>query len=291
MRSTRIALALGIALLVWVAIAGLALDAARPMAFDQEPLRPEGQARPDKPGKPPKPPKPEPSNKWAVVIGIADYRGRDNDLWHPDEDAKEMASVLEEKYGYTNIMLLTNKKATASAILGAIDWLVANTDEDSQAVFFFSGHGYRSADSNGWDSDLEEDGFDEMIVTHDLYGLPDGMLASRFADIPTDHFTLFFGSCHSGGMFDDNDDPSFAGASDTRVMASACKADQYGWDYLLLGNTLWGYYFIDEAMLQGLAGPTGSVEEAHGYAAPLVTAMQPDSQPQLLDHDSGERIP
>ncbi len=262
--------------------------------LDREPLKP-GGAKPDKPGKPPKDPEPDPSNKWAVVIGIADYRGRDSDLWHPDEDAKEMAQVLEEKYGYTNIMLVTNRQATASAILGAIDWLVANTNPESQAVFFFSGHGYRAPDADGWDSDSEWDGHDEMIVSHDLYGIPDGMLAERFSGMQTDHFTLFFGNCHSGGMFDDDDDISYAGADQT-VMASACKADQYGWDYLQLGNTLWGYYFVDEGMLQGLAdgedaGATVSVEEAQVYAYPRVVVEQADSQPQILDNDPGERIP
>ena len=42
----------------------------------------------------PQPPPPDAANKWAVVIGIADYSGRENDLWHPDEDANEMASYL-----------------------------------------------------------------------------------------------------------------------------------------------------------------------------------------------------
>ena len=40
----------------------------------------------------PQPPPPDAANKWAVVIGIADYTGRDSDLWHPDEDASEMAN-------------------------------------------------------------------------------------------------------------------------------------------------------------------------------------------------------
>ncbi len=34
------------------------------------------------------------ASKWALVIGIADYEGTDLDLWHPDEDAKEMYAEL-----------------------------------------------------------------------------------------------------------------------------------------------------------------------------------------------------
>jgi len=283
--------------LLWTA--DTALEKSSPLAFDQEPLRysPMASAKAKPPNGPGhgKPPKPT-SNNWAVVIGIADYQGRDSDLWHPDEDAKEMAQVLEDKYGYTNVKLLLNRKATASAIESAIDWLIANTNEESHVVFFFSGHGYRAPDDEGWDDDMETDGYDEIIVTHDFYGLSDGWLAEKFRNIKASHFTLFFGNCYSGGMFDDDGDISSATAEDSIVIASACKEDQYAYDYLTLGNTLWGYYFVDQAMLRGYAETTGdgkvSVEEAHQYAYPRVTAQQPDSQPQLLDHDENNyRIP
>lgn len=249
--------------------------------------------------KKPKPP-PEPTaNKWAVVIGIADYQGRQNDLWHPDEDAKEVKEALINDYGFAddNIRILLNRKATASAILDAIDWLAANEDAESTVVFFFSGHGYRDVDSEGWDYDVELDGHDEMIVSHDFYGLSDGLLKDKFATFDTQKFALIFGSCHSGGMFDD---PSVDLQAQGRVIVSACNANQYAWDYLLLGNTLFGYYFVDEGILQGKADLNGdgvSMEEALAHAYPLVTAEQPDSQPQIYDGfpatdpDSGELIP
>ena len=60
---------------------------------------------------------------------------------------------------------------------------------------------------------MESDGYDEIIVTYDLYGLPDGWLAEKFRNSKVSHFTLFFGDCYSGGMFDDDDgDISSAGA-------------------------------------------------------------------------------
>lgn len=219
-------------------------------------------------------------NRWAVIIGIADYQGRDSDLWHPDEDAKEMKSELIE-FGYPsdNIKLLLNRRATAQAITDAIDWLISNEKDGDEVVFFYSGHGYRALDGE-WDDDIEKDGYDEMIVSHDFYGLPDGWFRQKFAAVESTKFALMFGSCHSGGMFDDDDDLQGTG----RVIASACKADQYGWDYLLLGNTLWGYYFVDEGLLDNNAF---SVETAHEYAYPHVVAEQPDSQPQLYDNYPG----
>jgi len=224
----------------------------------------------------------KPSQKWAVVIGIADYQGRDSDLWHPDEDAKDMKNeLLEEGYPEANIKVLLNRGAKAQAIVEAIDWLIANEEAGDEVVFFYSGHGYRAPDGEGWDDDGESDGQDEMIVTHDFYGLPDGWFREKFASIESTDFALLFGSCHSGGMFDDNDDLQGTG----RVIAAACKADQYGWDYLLLGNTLWGYWFVDQGLL---ANNAVSVESAHEYAEPRVIAEQPDSQPQLFDGYAGD---
>lgn len=224
---------------------------------------------------------PEP-NRWAVIIGIADYQGRGSDLWHPDEDAKEMQKeLLEVGYDSESIKVLLNRNAKVNAIVSAVDWLIANEKAGDEVVFFYSGHGYRAPDGEGWDDDVESDGQDEMVVTHDLYGLPDGWFRQKFAAIESTKFALMFGSCHSGGMFDDNDDLQGTG----RVIASACKADQYGWDYLQLGNTLWGYYFVDEGLLDDNAY---SIESAHAYAYPNIVAEQPDSQPQLYDNYPGD---
>lgn len=229
-------------------------------------------------GKPVKPVPDPTAGKWAVVIGIADYKGGSSDLWNPDDDAKEMYSELVNQQGYPtgNVKLLTNRAASASAIIAAIDWLVLNEKAGNEVVFFYSGHGFRAADTEGWDSDAESDGYDEGIVSHDLYGLPDGLLKQKFAAIESTRFALLFGSCHSGGMFDDGDDLQQTG----RIIAAACKADQYGWDYSNLGNTLWGYHFVDTGLLDNQAA---SIEAAHTYAYSLVIAAQPDSQPQLSD--------
>ena len=243
------------------------------------------------PGLTKKPPAPA-ANKWAVVIGIADYKGSGSDLWHPDEDAAEMAAALIDNYGFaeSNVKLLTNRKATAAAILSAMDWLVLNEDAASTVVFFYSGHGFRAPDSELWDGDVEADGFDEGIVSYDLYGLPDGLLKNRLSGLESSKVALLFGSCHSGGMFDDASDLQ----AENRVIASACKADQYGYDYLQLGNTLWGKYFVDEALLHQTADLNGdgvSIEEAHEYSVDPVTTLQPDSQPQLSDNYEGDFIP
>ena len=71
-----------------------------------------------------------------------------------------------------------------------------------------------------------------------------------------------------------------------------CRADEYAWHYLLLGTALWGNYFVDEGLLQGLADPQSddSIEETHACAYLKVTDERPDSHPRLHDQYAGELI-
>lgn len=261
---------------------------------------PADKGKPDNNKEEPVPPDTD-ANKLAVVIGIAEYRGNE-DLWNSDEDAQEMATALIDVYGFPeeNVKVLLNRDAKAKAIISAIEWLAEWDDADDSVVFFFSGHGFTKDDSAGWDGDEEVDGVDEGIVTHDMYGLTDGFLKDKFSELETEKLTLVFAQCHSGGMFDDDDDLQNLG----RVIPAACKAEQYAWDFLYYGNTLFGYYFIDQGILEGLADPDGevSMEEALAYAHPLVLAESlaiqnefPDidtrSEPQIYDGFTGDLIP
>ncbi len=249
-------------------------------------------------------------NKYAVVIGISDYAPMpgyppgSEDLWNADKTAMEMTQALIEEYGFPeqNVLTLLNGQATAQGILGAIQWLALNTDRRSSVMFFYSGHGGQAPDAGipelmipPLDTDIEDDGIDEGIISHDLYPISDGMLKEMFSHVQARKLAMVFDCCYSGGMFDDDDDLQARG----RVIVSACKADQLTYDVLALENTLFGYYFVDQAILNGLADagrPGVSMEEAHAYAAPLCAGFAaayglPPSQPQIYDGYWGQLIP
>lgn len=215
-------------------------------------------------------------NKWAVCIGINDYDGRSSDLLGgPIGDCDEMVALLVTA-GY-NIQILKDGAGTATNIYAAIDWLVANEDSASEVVFFYSGHGFRTLDSSGFDSDIESDGNDEGIVSVDLYGLPDSAVGTHFTGIESTKFAAIFASCHSGGMFDEGE---LSAAN--RLIIAAAHADQYGWDYSSLSNTLFMYYWFEGFDIYN------SFEDAFDYAYPLVVAEQPDSQPIMSDNYPGD---
>ena len=84
---------------------------------------------------------------YAVLIGIADYKATDyqnGDLRYADQDARRFSAFLQSAAGgrvpSSNIILLTNRAATKSAILKALR-LFEKAKAQDRVIFYFSGHG------------------------------------------------------------------------------------------------------------------------------------------------------
>lgn len=84
---------------------------------------------------------------YAVLVGIADYKAadyRNGDLRYADQDARRFGAFLQSAAGgrvpLSNILLLTNRAATKSAVLKALRLFEKATAQD-RVIFYFSGHG------------------------------------------------------------------------------------------------------------------------------------------------------
>jgi len=222
-----------------------------------------------------KPPHPPTVDKWAVIIGIADYQGTGNDLLYPDDDANDMYKYLISRgYPASNIKLLTNRKATANAIMSAIDWMnTQETKTTSECVFFYSGHG---TTYNGYD-DGDTEYTDEGIVSWNLYIILDGQLRQKFSAFTSQKIVFIFDSCFSGGMND------LIGAYtqynyDGRVVDTACAENQYSWDgNSAMSNGVYTYYYM-----QGL-NIYNNAEGTQTYAAPLAHDAVQDMYGEEMD--------
>jgi len=122
--------------------------------------------------------------KYALVIGISDYRGRLNDLNYCDDDAREWKSFLEGK-GYS-VTILTDKKALADNIVAEIDNLLALEDGNDQVVLTYSGHGAKYT------------GYGSCIISHDLYYIDHSYFESKFANADSSHIYFTFDACVIG---------------------------------------------------------------------------------------------
>ncbi|TNE48449.1 MAG: tetratricopeptide repeat protein, partial [Bacteroidetes bacterium] len=82
----------------------------------------------------------------AVIIGISDYQDpRIPDLRFAHRDAEALAAYLRSPAGGSvpedNLRVLINEDATEARIGNALYWLLEETKEGDQVIFYFSGHG------------------------------------------------------------------------------------------------------------------------------------------------------
>ena len=228
----------------------------------------------------------EGAKKYAVVIGICDYPGEDDDICLSDGDSYNMVTVLIENYGYspTDIRWFRDmgsgdktisvggtemkyKIPTHENISDAVIEIRGKIKSDDEFVFFFSGHGSDGMADDGF-PEGEDDGedIDEGILVHDSDGDPDGdgyaifdfiwdgELRSWFYGFNTERVVFIFDTCLAGGM----DDVAYDERNkiyDNRVVVMSSKETQSSGVYSsgYFGEGIFSHYFVNEGMLQGLA--------------------------------------
>jgi hypothetical protein len=219
--------------------------------------------------------------RYAVVVGISDYPGEENDLEYCDDDADQMYEVLTSVsvYGFSNdnVTKLVDMDATRAAILEAIDAIPGDADE---IVFFFSGHGMKGTADDG-----DKEKMDEALVAHDgsdIVPIWDGELRDAFSSFATSRIVFVFDICLAGGMNRDLEAPG-------RVIAMASTENGYSYETSDLENGEFTYYFAEKGIAGGLAnthdydGDTHlqepeqvTIEEAYDYAKANCTLDKPN---------------
>ncbi len=76
---------------------------------------------------------------YAIITGVSNYEGTENDLTQSTKDAKRLASLYQSK-GAT-IILMTSKNATRSNVIAAIRKIKNTATPNDRIVFAYSGHG------------------------------------------------------------------------------------------------------------------------------------------------------
>ncbi|MGM5470990.1 caspase family protein [Flavobacteriaceae bacterium LMO-SS05] len=137
-------------------------------------------------------------NAYALIIGV------DNTQKEPQviSDAKAIYKLLtnEELCGYKkeHIKLLVDTKATTENIMGAIDYFIANTDENSSFLLFYSGHGgYQESKNRSFLLPFGASD-DNVIFGKDL--------KDKLSQMKSKRMIILFDCCHSGSFFDDKDE-------------------------------------------------------------------------------------
>lgn len=134
---------------------------------------------------------------FAVMVGVSDYGGAQNDLPNTDDDARRLAETLDRD-GALNpaSVVILNAQATRAGVRRAFDQVAAEAGPDDTFLFFFSGHGNQNDTAA---SALEPDGRSESIVLVDGE-ISDTEMAQMFGRLRTRLSLLVLDACYSGGF-------------------------------------------------------------------------------------------
>lgn len=149
--------------------------------------------------------KPEPKlakpTLYVLAIGVSEYENqqmRGLNLDYAAKDAKDFVdAVLEQKdllYEDVQYRLLTDEKATTSAILDELQWIQEAATQHDMAMVFLSGHGFN--DANGLYYFCPQNFNRGKVMST---GVPFSAINSAVQAMPGGAL-FFLDSCHSGNV-------------------------------------------------------------------------------------------
>lgn len=101
-------------------------------------------------------------DRHGLIIGLGEYKDKTWGKIHGDKDIPIVKEMLKE-CGYSDIVTLSNNKATKSGIIAAFSCLTDRCQSGDIVYIHFSGHGQQITDVNG----DEDDGWDEAWIPYD----------------------------------------------------------------------------------------------------------------------------
>lgn len=153
--------------------------------------------------------------RLALIVAIQDYPEEGMEfadrLRGPRNDADLISDMLTRDFRFQDdeIRILRDEQATHEAIVRAFhDRLIVPAKEQTEVVFWFTGHGSRVPDESG-DPEAEPDGMDTTLIAFDSrvggrdgdYDITDDELSSLIMALTerTGRILVVTDSCHSGG--------------------------------------------------------------------------------------------
>lgn len=210
----------------------------------------------DKPGQRPV------KDKWALIVGISNFKKASLNLKYPAKDAADLADFLVNQchFARDHVKVLADQKATRSSILDALGdkWLPRVVRPDDLVLLYFSTHGSPS--------DLDVGGVNYLIAwdtdPESLYstGLPmQDLIRIIKARIRSDRIIVLLDACYSGAV-----DPQTKGvhrAANVNVEAisqgtgqmviSSSAPDQVSWECKQQPNSVFTKHLINSLKIDG----------------------------------------
>lgn len=152
-------------------------------------------------------------NLYIFAVGVSKYSDSRMNLTYAAKDAQDVANLfgknLNKEYDSVKVQIITNEKATRSAIL-AIRKQLENTKITDHVIFFYAGHG------------VLDDSLDYFLATTDIDFRNPKAKALKYDDldklldgIPARQKLVLIDACHSGEI--DKEDVTLATAQNVET--------------------------------------------------------------------------
>ncbi|MBW3620725.1 MAG: caspase family protein, partial [Actinobacteria bacterium] len=204
------------------------------------------------------------TTRWAVLIGVNEHSGRTRDNVGSRQDAEELAEHLRSLgWAPDHVLLLTDGNATRENIVESFRWLQRKADEESVVVVHYSGH---VKQWHGYDYDGDREVTDEALWPSDNRFVTDREVGDLLGKVRAGRLWFNVGGCEAAGF----DDWGITGPD--RIATYSSAEHQKSYEDPRRGNSIWGWYLVDQGLRAGLADADGdgnvTVEEAFRYATP-----------------------
>lgn len=201
------------------------------------------------------------SQKWALIIGIANYlhpRDYNTKLEYAAKEANAFREYLLSPAGgqldSEHIKLLTDDGARRENINGGINWLKNSNITTSDTVYIYiSGHAILAGDNNlrliPYDG-TQADSLNDLISLDDFFRQVDSHIDPR-------EIFIFLDVCHAGATIPSQHLVTAPGRS--RMIFASAAANQNARESKQLGRSIFSYYLIEALKQTAKADESGNI--------------------------------
>lgn len=226
--------------------------------------------------------------KYAVVVGCADYQNMDMDLRYSDDDAYRFYAYLKSCEGGglpdEHIAVLVDEAATKSNIINTMDKVFSQAGPEDMLIFFYTGHGAPGAFCP---ADMTDDY--NSLLYHDE-------VKSIFKKYPAKYKICLADACFSGSIYQGAPSPAQSSAenSETSVIIMMSSApDETSQENPKMRQGAFAYYLI-----KGLKGSADrnddniiTLEELFPYVKANVLNFTGNRQTPFIEGNASRYMP
>jgi len=227
-------------------------------------------------------------NKFAVVVGCADYQMQGLDLRYSDDDAYRYYAYLMSCEGGAipseNIAILVDESTTKQNILRTMNEIYSKSGPNDMLIFFFSGHG---SDGAFCPDDVSKQY--SSLLTHEE-------IKAVFKQHPAKYKICFADACFSGSIYEGKPETTYTPSSQQEtsiVIMMSSDPTQTSAENPKIRQGAFTYY-----LLKGLKGSADrnkdkviTLEELFPYVKANVLQFTSNQQTPIIEGNASRDMP